>query len=64
MVLQIHKLACKNSFPPLPLFDWADRRERASLPMLAHRISRRFKISPSYAKAVAELAGFALEARQ
>ena len=50
----------------LPLFAWADSRrdnhQTIQLPRAAHVVARRFGLSPSHARAVAELAGFQLEA--
>lgn len=50
----------------LPLFAWADSRQdnhqTVHLPRAAHVVARRFGLSPSRARIVAELAGYVMEA--
>jgi hypothetical protein len=50
----------------LPLFAWVANRIQASrkpVPLAARALSRRYGLSPTRAALVAELAGFAMEAR-
>lgn len=47
---------CKSGV--LPLFEWADKRERDLLPPPVRRLAVRFNLSPSYARVLAEHAGF------
>ena len=50
----------------LPLFAWAnsrrDNHQTVQLPRAAHVVARRFRLPPSHARVVAELAGYPLEA--
>lgn len=49
----------------LPLFAWADERaalECLPMPRAARIIARRFALSPHHARAIAEAAGFRMEA--
>jgi len=54
------------SFDGLPLFRWANSRPAASptiddLPRAAKRLAQRFRLLPTHARIIAELAGFSLE---
>jgi hypothetical protein len=60
----LHRRKSGNNTPcPLPLFNWADRREREALSFSETRIARRFRLSPRRARLIAELAGLYPEAR-
>lgn len=45
----------------LPLFVWAERRERELLPPAVRRLAVRLNVSPSHARTLAELAGYKTE---
>lgn len=47
----------------LPLFLWADRRERNHLPLPARKLAARFGLTPDHARVVAMHAGFPLDGR-
>ncbi len=48
--------ACNAAYSHGPLFDWADRRQRAELPLSAKRLTQRFRMAPATARTVSELA--------
>ncbi len=59
--MKIRRVHAHRKPAPLPLFLWADKIERAQLPLSARHILRRYNLSPSHARLVAELAGLQVE---
>jgi len=58
-----HPIIAANPSTSLPLFAAADCQRVRALPLPARRLARRLNLPPATAKVVAELAGFAMEAR-
>ena len=44
--------------PDLPLFVWADQRDRQNLPLAVIVLARRYGLPPQRARLISELAGF------
>lgn len=61
--MKVRRVHAHRKPSPLPLFSWADKIERAQLPLSARHILRRYNLSPSHARLVAELAGLQVEVR-